>query len=122
MRSPEQTMKALERKGYKVERLTSYQFRIECVFDLYVIRFRWHNIANNTRGSWHGLNEQQLINLIDQQVALADAILDRMIVNGEITEDGEPIVRGNDYPKSDVDSAIWWTQKGLQRSKLQGQK
>jgi hypothetical protein len=113
MRTPEQTMKALERRGYKVEKLTPYQYRIECVFDLYVIRFRWHNIANNTRGSWHGLNEQQLTNLIDQQVAIADAILDREIAAGRITEECEPVAVG----KRDVDSAIWWTKKGLEKSR-----
>jgi len=85
---------------------------LECVFDLYIIRFRWHNIANNTRGSWHGLNEQQLTNLIDQQVAIADGILDREIAVGRITEEGEPVAAG----KRDVDSAIWWTKKGLEKS------
>jgi len=123
MRNPEQIMKALERRGYEVKRLSHYQYRLECVFDLYTVRFRWHNIANNTRGSWHGMNENQLCELINQQVAIADAILDRMIAAGEITEDGEPIaVYGGksdlwgSQPKRDVDSAIWWTQAGLKKS------
>jgi len=143
MRNPEQIMKALERRGYEVKRLSHYQYRLECVFDLYTVRFRWHNIANNTRGSWHGMNENQLCELINQQVVIADAILDRMIAAGEITEDGEPIVLekcvtcgdgrsawqhfeqnaidgGQYHPfasrKRDVDSAIWWTQAGLKKS------
>lgn len=113
MRTPENMMAILKARGYQVEKLTPYQYRIEAVFDLYIIRFRWHNIADGNRGSWHGLNEQQLTKLIDQQVAIADVILDREIAAGRITEEGEPVGVG----KRDVDSAIWWSQAGLKKSR-----
>lgn len=83
-KTPEQTMDALRAKGYQVEKLTPYQYRVECVFDLYIIRFRWHNIADGNRGSWHGMDANQLCGLIDKNVAIADAILDREIAAGHV--------------------------------------
>ncbi len=112
MISPENMMAKLKAKGYQVERLTQWQYRIECVFDLYIVRFRFHNIANGQRGNWSGLNEYHLCKLIDKHVAIADSILDAEIKAGRITPDGEVVGVRN----RDVDSAIWWTKAGLKKS------
>lgn len=113
--SPEKTINALKANGYQVERLTPYQYRVESVFDLYIIRFRWHNIANGERGGWRGTSVEGLQKLIDRHVAIADAILDREIAAGHVIE--EPVNQGPYVRGKDVDSKIWWTKPGLEKSR-----
>lgn len=43
--------------GYKVERITDYQFRVNDTYDLYPVRNRWHNLKTNQRGSAKDLNQ-----------------------------------------------------------------
>ena len=47
----------LEKLGYKVERKTEYQFRINDEYDLYPTHNRWHHLRTNTRGGAKNLAE-----------------------------------------------------------------
>jgi hypothetical protein len=40
----------LKRRGYEVQELTPYQFRINGLVDLYPIHNRWHNLHTGERG------------------------------------------------------------------------
>lgn len=46
---------ALTNEGYKVEKKTDYQFRIENVYDLYPIHNRWHHLPSGKRGGAENL-------------------------------------------------------------------
>ena len=83
---PERLFKRLEKRGYEIKKLTRYQYRVECVLDLYPVHCRYHNIANDARGTWGDLTtDDQIAAFIDAQVAVADKILDEAIAKGEIT-------------------------------------
>lgn len=86
----EREIKALKAKGYQVEELTPYQYRVECVLDLYPTRKRFHNISNQARGAYpFGYEKkamQKLIVFVDEQVKAADAILDAAIKNGQLDD------------------------------------
>jgi len=43
--------------GYKVEKKTEYQYRINGTFDLYPIHNRWHHLKTNKRGGAKNLAE-----------------------------------------------------------------
>lgn len=76
----------LKSMGYLVEKLSPHRHRIECVLDLYS-KARWHNLATDNRGSWHGMELENLRHFIDKQVMIADAILDREIAAGRVQEE-----------------------------------
>lgn len=44
----------LSRPGYKVRKLTDYQFRVNGVLDLFPIHRRYHNIKTGRRGGYRG--------------------------------------------------------------------
>lgn len=46
----------LEEFGYKVEKKTEYQFRINGVLDVYPTNARFHDLATGKRGSFEGNN------------------------------------------------------------------
>lgn len=58
-----QEILSLSELGYKVERKTDYQFRINDTIDLYPIHNRWHNVKTNKRGGARNLKEYILSNL-----------------------------------------------------------
>lgn len=41
---------SLSEEGYKVVKLTEYQYRINDRYDLYPIHNRWHDLKTNKRG------------------------------------------------------------------------
>ncbi len=90
MKFSDQEIQALHKRGYLVEKKTPYQFRIECVLDLYPTRKRFHNIANQQRGEYpYGFTKkslQTLIEFVDAQIKAADEILDRAIHSGQLDE------------------------------------
>lgn len=43
---------ALEQQGFRVRRLTDYQFRVDEVLDLFPARRRYHHIKTQARGSY----------------------------------------------------------------------
>ena len=45
-------VESLRDLGYKVEKKTEYQFRINDVLDLYLIHNRYHDIKRNKRGGY----------------------------------------------------------------------
>jgi hypothetical protein len=47
---------ALESRGYRVEQLTLYHFRINDCLDIYPIHFRYHDIKTGRRGTIRNLN------------------------------------------------------------------
>lgn len=45
-------IETLSMAGFKVERLTEFQFRIDGVLDLFPTGRRWHNIKTGKRGTY----------------------------------------------------------------------
>lgn len=90
MKFHDQEIEALHKRGYLIEKKTPYQFRVECVLDLYPKRKRFHNIANQERGEYpFGFNKKalhRLIVFVDAQIKAADEVLDHAIRNGELGE------------------------------------
>lgn len=90
MKFHDQEIEALHKRGYQVEKKTPYQFRIECVLDLYPKRKRYHNIANQERGEYpFGFGKkslQALTAFVDAQIKAADEILDHAIRDGQLDE------------------------------------
>jgi hypothetical protein len=56
----------LKRRGYEVQELTPYQFRINGLVDLYPIHNRWHNLQTGERGGGKGFGD------LDQRAPEAD--------------------------------------------------
>lgn len=54
---------SLKNKGYKVEKKTEYQFRINDFLDIYPIHCRFHNIKTNKRGGFNPKDIEKLIKL-----------------------------------------------------------
>jgi hypothetical protein len=80
----------LRKRGYEIKELSKTHYRVEAVLDLYPVRCRWHNIATGKRGDWiHLRREPDMVKFIDQQVALADAILDKAIADGKFVDEPE---------------------------------
>lgn len=78
----------LERSGYQVKKLTPYQFRAECVLDIYPVNRRFINIATRKSGGWAHLKDFDAFkSFVDEQVAAADAILDKAIAEGKFQEE-----------------------------------
>jgi len=104
-------IKDLKKRGYLVEQLTPYQFRVECILDLYPTRKRFHNIATQERGEYPVNKLNVLTAFIDAHVAKADAILDEAIAAGKedvsfLSQDGSKTRRrwlGENNPG-------WWTR------------
>lgn len=89
MKYHDQEIEALHKRGYQVKQLTPYQFRIECVIDLYPKRRRFHNIANQKRGGYPFypvVKLEKLLAFVDEQIKAADEILDRAIKSGQLDE------------------------------------
>jgi hypothetical protein len=111
--SMEQEIKALKKRGYQVEELTPYQFRVECVLDLYPVRRRFHNIANQERGEYPNYpmaKMEKLIAFVDEQVKAADDLLDAAIKAGAIpdhSDSGNPTERRRWL--STV-NPVWWSK------------
>ncbi len=91
----DKAIRKLAKDGYLVKWLTPYHARVECVVDLYPVRRRFHNIADNERGEFPE-EYGALKAFIDAQVVKADAILDKFVsteqpVSGRyLTEDNKP--------------------------------
>jgi hypothetical protein len=49
----EKRVLALAEQGYKVRKITDYQYRINEVLDIFVVNMRFHNIVTNRRGGCH---------------------------------------------------------------------
>lgn len=85
----EREIDVLKAKGYQVEKLTLYQYRVECVLDLYPTRKRFHNIANQKRGQYPDpwrVKTKVLIDFVDAQIRDADEIFDAAIKSGELND------------------------------------
>ena len=59
LRLPKRTKQilSLQSLGYKVIKITSFQFRINDIIDVYPIHNRYHNIKTNTRGGYRDIEE-----------------------------------------------------------------
>lgn len=53
----QQEIEALAELGYRVEKKTDYQYRINDTYDLYPIHNRWHHLKTNKRGGAKNLAE-----------------------------------------------------------------
>lgn len=61
----QQEIESLVDEGYKVQKFTEFQYRINDTYDLYPIHNRWHNIKTNKRGG-----AQNLADFIRQTIHL----------------------------------------------------
>jgi hypothetical protein len=104
----ERVFRRLKKRGYLIERLTEYQFRVECVLDLYPVRYRWHNVSNGKRGSWHGFTEDKLVSLIGEQTKQADAILDKFVESGPFNPPHE--TTDSSGRKKWLTKKPWWAE------------
>lgn len=106
----------LSSRGYEIERVTHYQFRVESVFDMFPRRKRCFNLANKVWG-YYPDNLVKLVKFVDEQVAIADKILDEAIAAGRIQDEDEPVVQGRrEYRESDDHRAAFWTRPKFKKA------
>lgn len=113
MKFQDREVEALHRKGYQIEQLTPYQFRVECVLDLYPRRRRFHNIANQARGEYPYRfcgPVKELAAFVDEQVKAADAILDKAIASGQLDVTGAGDGQRERRKWLSDNNPIWWTK------------
>ena len=109
-------IKELEKRGYYIEKLTPYQFRVECVIDLYPVRRRFHNIATQQRGEYPVDKLKVLTAFIDRHVLAADQILDMAIAEGkEDVSFLEPSSSSGRRKWLGENNPGWWTKYGSRK-------